>query len=81
MNNYDFSNIKHGKGKNRKYYNAIDRAILSGVKKKHIVKALMNHGLSKKNAESLHKMRKRAIRKGKSIVQCNVYIDEGEEIF
>lgn len=63
------------------FHNSVDRAIISGKKRKKIVKTLMENGLTKSSANHLVNYRKKKIKAGKSLVQNTIYIDEGIEIF
>lgn len=78
---YDFSNMSNRHHDHRSIHNSLDRAIISGVKYSKMVSVLMEKGLTENQAQTLIYQRRKRIKKGESIVQCTVYIDEGEEIF
>jgi len=68
--------------KNVKYYNSIDRAIVSGKKRKEIVDVLIVHGFTESSAKNLVARRKNKVKSGDSVVvKYDAYIDEGIEIF
>lgn len=81
LDDYDFSNVPGRHQDHSNIHNSIDRAIIDGVKWKEIMNALSSRGIGKIAAEKLISNRRKKIKEGKSIVQCTVYIDEGEEIF
>lgn len=79
--NYSFDNIPDKRERYKRYMNSIDRAIISGKSSRVIIETLMEHGMTEEHATYINYQRRKKIKQGKSIVQCTVYIDEGEEIF
>lgn len=79
--NYDFDELIEHRPDRSNIYNSLDRAIISDIDYKSIIDRLICFGMSKQAAEELVYNRQKKIKRKESIVQCTVYIDEGEEIF
>ena len=79
--NYDFSKVKRAYDNHSRYTISVDRAIKFGRTRKEILTALESYGLTKTKATNLYKRRKESVITGKSLVNCDAYIDEGIEIF
>lgn len=79
--NYDFDKLIERRPDRSNIYNSLDRAIISDMNYNLIIDRLICYGMSKQAAEELFYNRQKKINRNESIVQCTVYIDEGEEIF
>ena len=82
LNEYNFDiRIERKNCDYSRFHNAIDRAIIAGKSKSTIVEKLCDNGLDENAAKTLFARRQRRVKKGKSVVQNTIYIDNGIEIF